>query len=128
MTFQYSTQKMLMVLGIRLAPALFFYYLALIMHEAFYVGAALLLVEALVEIYFMRKRGYAKIEGNRITRIQFFGQKTLEVEDILSTFVYNDEWTFRSHNREIRIDKNAVQKKQQAVLLEKMTAIRQGIS
>ena len=72
MTFQYSTQKMLMVLGIRLAPALFFYYLALIMHEAFYVGAALLLVEALVEIYFMRKRGYAKIEGNRITRIQFF--------------------------------------------------------
>lgn len=114
-----------MILAIRLAPALFFYYLALILHEAFYIGSILLILEAIVEIYFLHKRGYAIIEDDKITKMNLLGQKSIETEDVLSTFVYNDEWTFRSQNQEIRLDKNFVKKEQQSIMVEKMAKLRE---
>ena len=127
MTFYYTNSKLLTTLIIRVIPIVFFYYLALVMGDEIYIAVAILSLEAIVELLYMYKKGHAKIENGTILRHQFFSTKSVEIEDVHKVYVYDDEWTFRTHEKEVRIDLKLVRDSQREALTQSLEKFRDQI-
>lgn len=118
MTFYYTNSKLISTLIIRVIPIVFFYYLALTMSHGLYIAVAILGLEAILEIFYMYKKGYAKIDNGNIERHQFFFHKKIDIDDVHQIYVYNDEWAFRTHENEVRIDLKLIKEKQRINLMQ----------
>lgn len=127
MTFYYTNSKLLSTLIIRVIPIVFFYYLALVMGNGIYIAVAILSLEAFVELLYMYKKGYAKIKNGTILRHQFFSTKSVEIEDVHKVYVYDDEWTFRTHEKEVRVDLKLVKENQRESLIQIMEKLREQV-
>lgn len=124
MTFYYKNTILFSTLVIRLIPILFFYYLALVMSYGIYIAVAILSIEAIIEILYMYKMGYAKIHSGILERNRFFFKKTVRIEDVHKIYVYNDEWTFKTHEREIRIDLKTIRESQKETLTQMLEDLK----
>lgn len=127
MTFYYTKNKLLITAILRSIPVLFFYYIALVMGPGFYIGVAILLIEAIVEVYLLYKKGYAKIDGNEITRRKILSTEQIDIQDVHNVFVYDDEWAFRGHDNEVRVDKKLVREDQREVFTQMVEELRNKV-
>ena len=125
MLFHYSTKKLLSLFLIRFIPSLIFLYIALWVGEVFWIATILLWVEAIIEIGYRNWKGYCKITEDQI---HFFGNpifpKSVHIEEVYLTLSYDDEWTFRTKEKEIRIDTDYILKKERADFDTQLKRIR----
>lgn len=126
-TYNYSTKKLATLLIIRLLPWLLFLFLALKFGEVFWVGAVAVLVEALVEVGWKAKIAYVKIDSTRVKLMGIFKSTEIKWDEVRTTYVYNNEWTFRTLDTEVRINANWVNPSQRETLKAELNEIRAQI-
>src|SRR5690554_735963 len=119
MLFYFSNKELLNRLIKRLLPTIIFLIPALLWGNIFWVATALFWAEAAAEVVYFYKKGYVLISEKFIRLNRIVGNKMIKLNEITATFVYNNEWTFQSGDKEIRINKNFV-RKEQRVELEKV--------
>lgn len=123
-TYNYASKKLWTILGIRLLPWSVFFILAILVGEIFWLGAIALLVEAVIEVIWKAKIAYVQVGNTKIKSMGIFGSSEIKWADVKSTFVYNNEWTFRTAEKEIRVNTNWVKASQREDLKNQLGEAR----
>lgn len=125
MIFYYSNKKLFTIFLLRLAPTVLFLFLALLLGEIFWVATLLFWVEAVIEIIYRYIKGYAKITSDEIILMEnLLFRRSVQIEDVYLTLSYDDEWAFRTKEKEVRINKKFIRKNQRAIFDNELKRIR----
>lgn len=124
MLFHYSDKSIFSVLRI--------YFLLILLNtiigitrNGFYWIPLLFVFGAIYEFTLRSIYGYFKITEDEIIRIYHpFFKKRIKIEDITETLSYDNEWTFRTDKKELRINKNHIMEKQLDDFENKLLEIR----
>ena len=127
MKFNYSTSRLLVILFNRLVPTVLFVIPALFWGGIFWVVTAIFWLEAIVEIFLRYKNGYSRIEKDYVQTQNLVFTKRVYVSEIIYVFTYDQEWTFRTKETEIRIDKKRIQKSQRNLFDQMIQEFRSQI-
>lgn len=114
MIFFYSNKKLISIFALRSIFVIIALFAALIAGEALWVffGVSALIMIAELSVYYVR--GYCKITENEIIILgNFLVRRSVNIEEVYLTLSYDDEWTFRTKEKEIRIQKKFIRKNQQ---------------
>lgn len=112
MIFHYSTSRLLTLFIIRFLPTIPFLFLAIGIGEVFWVGIAFLWVLLLAEMIWYIKFGYRKIDSVQLENFSLFNKKIIKRAELQNILSYNNEWAFRTHDTEVRINRNHIKKQQ----------------
>lgn len=124
MIFYYSQDRLIKRFIYRFITAIPFATLAFFWDELFWWGVLALVMVILIEVVLNSKKGYFKMNEDSIETLPLLAAKKMEVKEIKSTYVYNDEWTFKSEDSEIRINKKFIRKNQQIEAENKLNELR----
>lgn len=128
MIFSYSNKKLFTIFLIRLAPTVLFLFFALLLGEIFWVVTILFWMEAILEIIYRYVKGYAKITSDEIILLEnLLFRRSVQIEDVYLTLSYDDEWAFRTKEKEVRINKKFIRKNQRAFFDEELKRIRLSV-
>ncbi|MGB6083491.1 hypothetical protein [Moheibacter sp.] len=128
MIFNYSNKKLFTIFLIRLAPTVLFLFFALLLGEIFWVVTILFWMEAILEIIYRYVKGYAKITSDEIILLEnLLFRRSVQIEDVYLTLSYDDEWAFRTKEKEVRINKKFIRKNQRAFFDEELKRIRLSV-
>jgi hypothetical protein len=112
MLFHYSPYRLLTLFVIRFLPTIPFLFLALGIGEVFWIGIAFLWLLLIGEMVWYIKLGYRKITKDEMENFSLFNKKIISRKELINILSYNNEWAFRTHNVEIRINRNHIRKDQ----------------
>ena len=128
MIFSYSNKKLFTIFLIRLAPTVLFLFFALLLGEIFWVVTILFWMEAILEIIYRYVKGYAKITSDEIILLEnLLFRRSVQIDDVYLTLSYDDEWAFRTKEKEVRINKKFIRKNQRAFFDEELKRIRLSV-
>lgn len=128
MIFYYSNKKLFTIFLLRLAPTVLFLFLALLLGEIFWVATILFWVEAVIEIIYRYIKGYTKITSDKIILLEnILFRRSVQIEDVYLTLSYDDEWAFRTKEKEVRINKKFIRKNQREGFDEELKRIRVSV-
>jgi len=125
MLFFYSNRKLISIFAIRLIFVIISLFAALVAGEALWVffGISTLLMMLELIVYYVR--GYCKITENQIIVLGSpLLRKSVNIEDVYLTLSYNDEWTFRTKEKEVRINKSFIRKNERDDFEQELKRIR----
>ena len=127
MTFHYSTKRLVRLFIIRLIPIIPFLVLAVGLGEVFWVPVAIFLLEALFELYWNSSKGYFTIADGKLKTHHLFQPKSIQIEDIYLMLSYNYEWTFRTKDKEIRINESFIAESEREFFQNEWSKIREKV-
>lgn len=108
----------------RLLPTVIFFVPALLWGDVFWIATVVFWAEALAEMIYFHLKGYFFISDKLIRLNRILGNKVIKLNEVTATYVYNNEWTFQSGDKEIRVNENYVRKSQKAELKKLLTEFR----
>jgi hypothetical protein len=114
MLFHYSTSRLLTLFVIRFLPTIPFFFLALGIGEVFWFGIAFLWFLLMGEMAWYIKKGYRKISPEELENFSLFNKTIIPRKELKNILSYNNEWAIRTHDTEIRINRNHIRKDQRA--------------
>lgn len=112
MIFHYSTSRFLTLFIIRFLPTIPFFFLAIGIGEVFWVGISFLWVLLLAEMIWYIKFGYRKIDSEQLENFSLFNKKIIKRAELQNILSYNNEWAFRTHDTEVRFNRNHIKNQQ----------------
>lgn len=125
MIFFYSNKKLISIFGLRLIFVIMALFAALIAGEALWVFFGISALFMMVEISVYYIRGYCKITEKEIIILDnLLARKSVNIEEVYLTLSYDDEWTFRTKEKEIRINKGFIRKNERADFEKELKRIR----
>lgn len=128
MIFFYSNRKLISILAIRLVLVIISLFAALVAGDVLWVffGVSALGMVIELSVYFVR--GYAKITSDEIILLEnLLFRRSVKIEDVYLTLSYDDEWAFRTKEKEVRINKKFIRKNQRAIFDEELKRIRVSV-
>lgn len=128
MIFYYSKQRLFKLFLFRFLPSIPFLLVALYFGEVFWVGVIVLWLEAVIEVYLTHKKGYFTLNEGQIKTLGLLFSKKLEIKEVNTTYVYNNEWTFQSSEQEIRLNKSWVRQDQRKEVEKRLIEFRQIVN
>lgn len=124
MIFHYSQKRLIIRFLYRFVAAIPFMTLGFFWESIFWWGVLAVVIVALIEVILNSKKGYFKIDSNSIETLPVLAASKMDINKIKSTYVYNDEWTFKSSDNEIRINKKFVKEDQRLEAETKLNELR----
>ncbi len=113
MIFFYSNKKLISIFALRSIFVIMALFAALIAGEVLWIffGVSALGMITELSVYYMR--GYCKITENEIIILgNLLARKSVNIEEVYLTLSYDNEWTFRTKEKELRINKGFIRKEQ----------------
>ncbi len=125
MIFFYSNKKLISIFAIRFVLILLSLFAALAAGEALWVFFGVTTLATVLEISVYYVRGYCKITEKEIIILDnLLARKSVNIEEVYLTLSYDDEWTFRTKEKEIRINKGFIRKNERADFEKELKRIR----
>ncbi len=125
MIFFYSNKKLTSIFALRSIFVIIALFAALIAGEALWVFFGVSALIMIAELSVSYARGYCKITEDEIIILgNFLVRKSVNIEEVYLTLSYDDEWTFRTKEKEIRIQKKFIRKDQHKDFEEQLKRIR----
>ena len=125
MLFFYSTKKLISIFAIRLDFVTISLFAALVVGETLWLFFGISALAAVLEIAVYYVRGYCKITEDQIILLGSpLVRKAVRIEEVYLTLSYDDEWTFRTKEKEVRIQKKFIHSSQRKDFEEELKRIR----
>ena len=125
MIFFYSNKKLISIFALRSIFVIMALFAALIAGEVLWIffGVSALGMIAELSVYYVR--GYCKITEDQIILLGSpFKKKFVNIDEVYLTLSYDDEWTFLTKEKELRINKGFIRKDQHFDFEEQLKRIR----